>query len=120
MDEGEFVAVDISGLSGFMHETSHRKVRKKKPIEFLPDEVRCLAAQDHITTSKVDLQFVKGIFDFPSFVVKSRELERWSRLGVEQIGYESVDRFTGCDALDLVLDHPDSDPVPAMVTVLSA
>ena len=48
-------------------------MRQQQPVEFLPHQVRGLAAQDDLRSPKMGLQFVEGPLDLTTFMVKSRQ-----------------------------------------------
>jgi hypothetical protein len=57
-----------------MHESADRKVREKKSIEPLLDQLRRLAAQCRLSAAQVSLELVDDGLDLPSIVVERRQV----------------------------------------------
>ena len=53
-----------------MDQAADGEVGHHEAVEFLADEVRGLAAQEHLAPAEMGLQFVEGRFDLPSLRIK--------------------------------------------------
>ena len=58
--EGEPVGVFISSQRRFVHQAADSKVRHEQAVEFLPHQLRGLAAQNDLRTAQMSLQFVQS------------------------------------------------------------
>jgi hypothetical protein len=56
-------------------------------------------------------QFVQGSLDFPAFVIESSQLDGGSFVVVENCSDEPVDRLSIGNAIQVIVDDADLDPV---------
>ena len=60
MKEGEPVGV-LAGLQcRFMHQSADGEVRHQQTVEFLPYQIRRLAAQNNLSATQMRFEFVQG------------------------------------------------------------
>ena len=59
MQEGEPVGVFFGFERRFMHQSADGEVRHQQAIEFLPDQIRRLAAQHDTRAPQVSLKFIE-------------------------------------------------------------
>ena len=60
MEEGEVVGVFVRLERGLVQEAANGKVGHQQPVKLLPNQFRCLAAQDDLGAPQMSFQFVQS------------------------------------------------------------
>ena len=83
----------LAGDGGFVHQATDREIGHHEPVEFLANEVRRFAAQQHLAAMQVGLEFVEGRLNLPALVIEGGQFFGWSRLWVQDGRDDPIGRF---------------------------
>ena len=106
MEEREPVGILVGFERRFVHQAADGKMSHHEPIEFLANEIRCLAAQHDSGAAQVGLKFVERGFDFPPLMIEGRQLRSRGVLVIEDGGDEPIDRLGVGDAVEAIARAP--------------
>ena len=86
-----------------MHEAANGEVGHQQAIEFLPHQIRSLAAKDDMCAPQVSFEFIERGFYFPPVVIDRRQFLRRRSFVVKDSGDQTIQRFCPFDSLEQVV-----------------
>lgn len=109
MEEREAIRILVGFDRRLVHQAANGKVGHHEPVEFLANQIGCLAAQDDPGAAQVGLEFVERRLDFPALMVEGGQLCRRGRRVIQDGGDQPIDRLGTGDAIETIVDDAHLD-----------